>query len=578
MNYSFIKECLTNCGYCVSAVAYNSDEINALKVEQKIGDHKVELLHFYVRELYQMPEFLLNKPSHFDRLAHTTVFQDVDLATICVNVPDSVSVNYEKPELAFIESLNRHIRLLTRALMEPEWNKQELLREFQAGWLSIIGNTESNFICLSESSELEILKVLKPRAGVQMGLATYYLGHPVNWSSENTISLLANQLKKRNQADGLGYIIPLNELIPAPWTENELGEWYLSVLSSLHADVLFKLKNQYRQQRVREIWVIFNGYTSSGRTWFGIHFSLKSSVNGKKHLPLTGANLQDWKLKAIKVSLFNKERLMPRSGAEQRLQDKKVLLVGCGSVGGDIADKLAASGLGHITLCDIDYFTLENLYRHILPINFVSYLKVSSLSASLTHKYPWLSINAKNLTLLQLRSRDFLTKYDLIIIAIGSPTHERLFHDYLLKEKIKVPMINSWVEGYGIGGHATLDIPSKLGCLRCAYVNPKDLSRGLASNLNFLKHNQDITKNHAGCGDAFLPYTYIASTQTSLIAADLAVKYLLERVNESSKVSWKGQADEAIDNGFLVSDRYYAFTRSLEILSLYNNECDICNG
>ncbi|WP_318351667.1 hypothetical protein [Klebsiella pneumoniae] len=42
-------------------------------------------------------------------------------------------------------------------------------------------------------------------------------------------------------------------------------------------------------------------------------------------------------------------------------------------------------------------------------------------------------------------------KYDLIIIAIGAPTQERLFHDYLIKEKINVPVINTWVEGYGIG-------------------------------------------------------------------------------------------------------------------------------
>lgn len=50
------------------------------------------------------------------------------------------------------------------------------------------------------------------------------------------------------------------------------------------------------------------------------------------------------------------------------------------------------------------------------------------------------------------RSRDLLMKYDLIIIAIGAPTQERLFHDYLIKEKINVPVINTWVEGYGIGG------------------------------------------------------------------------------------------------------------------------------
>ena len=74
-----------------------------------------------------------------------------------------------------------------------------------------------------------------------------------------------------------------------------------------------------------------------------------------------------------------------------------------------------------------------------------------------------------------------------------------------------------------------------------------------------------------------MPYTYIASTQTALITADLAVKYLLGKVHDSSKISWKGSPVDASENGFKLSDRYQAFNRSLEILPLYNTECDICN-
>ncbi|EIL56831.1 UBA/THIF-type NAD/FAD binding protein, partial [Escherichia coli 541-15] len=133
-------------------------------------------------------------------------------------------------------------------------------------------------------------------------------------------------------------------------------------------------------------------------------------------------------------------------------------------------------------------------------------------------------------------------------------------------------------EGYGIGGHAVLAIPGTKGCLRCSYVDPADFSRGLASNLNFLAPNQDLTKNHAGCGDAFLPYSYIASTQTALITANLGVQYLLNKIRESSRVSWKGSSEDAIANGFKLSGRYYAFTRILEVLPLFNEECDICNG
>ena len=53
--------------------------------------------------------------------------------------------------------------------------------------------------------------------------------------------------------------------------------------------------------------------------------------------------------------------------------------------------------------------------------------------------------------LLSLRYENILNTFDLIIIAIGSPTQERIFHDYCIKNSVETAVINTWVEGYGIG-------------------------------------------------------------------------------------------------------------------------------
>ncbi|QMD46912.1 ThiF family adenylyltransferase [Citrobacter freundii] len=577
MNYSEIQTHLTEGGYKVSAFPYGSAGNDSFTVELEINNFLVTLLHIAVPELTQMPSFLLGDPSALPRLAHTTIHADKRYASICVNVPDAVSVNYERPELAFEESLTRHIALLTNALSDSEWNNSELLREFEAGWLNIVAQNTAPFLCLSESKIMEELCVLKPRKNIVRGLGSYYVGYAAGCVPDNIFSPINQLITDREATKGRGFVIPLSIATPAPKQREDLADWYLSLLADLPMAVRTKLTQQFSQQRSHEFWLIFNTPTPSGMTWFGIYFSLKSPVKGRKHLPFKGSHLVEWELTPLEVSTFNQDRLMPRSGAEQSLLRKKVLLVGCGSVGGEIADKLAASGIGYITLCDPDCLSLNNLYRHILPPAYVSSRKSLALWHSLTSKYPWITIEHYTDRLLELRHRAFLSQFDIIIIAIGSPTHERLFHDYLIKEKIYTPVINTWVEGYGIGGHAVLDIPAQKGCLRCAYVDPSDFSRGLASNLNFLAPNQDLTKNHAGCGDAFLPYTYIASTQTALITADLAAKYLLGKVNDSSKVSWKGSPVDASENGFKLSDRYQAFNRSLEILPLYNTECDICN-
>ena len=571
MNYSAILTHLNECGYRVSAIPSKTAEVGFLTVELEINGMPVTLWHVAVSELSKMPSFLLADPSALPRLAHTAFYPESQFASICVNVPDAVSVNFECPELAFEESLKRHVSLLSQALTDSEWNTQELLREFEAGWLNIVEPDSAPFLCLTESETPEKLFVLKPRKG-NIGLGKYYLGYAEGAIPKNIFSPINQIIKERQAANGNGFVIPLSITKPAPWKKDELTDWYLDLLSDLPADVLTKLTQQFAQKRSHEFWLVFNAQTPSGTTWFGIHFSQKNSGKGRKTLPFKHSHLTEWTLEPIKVLTFNKERIMPRSGAEQSLTSKKVMLVGCGSVGGDIADKLAASGVGHIDLYDPDTLSLNNIYRHILPPQYVSFNKSYALWHSLTSKYPWLEIGGYTGKLLDLRRRDLLMKYDLIIIAIGAPTQERLFHDYLIKEKIKVPIINTWVEGYGIGGHAVLAIPETKGCLRCAYVDPADFSRGLVSNLNFLAPNQDLTKNHAGCGDAFLPYTYIASTQTALITADLGVKCLLGKIQESSRVSWKGNSEDATANGFKLNGRYHAFTRTLEVLPLFNDE------
>lgn len=124
----------------------------------------------------------------------------------------------------------------------------------------------------------------------------------------------------------------------------------------------------------------------------------------------------------------------------------------------------------------------------------------------------------------------------------------------------------------------TLKNTDSKGCLRCAYVDQSDLSRGLASNLNFLETNQDVTKNHAGCGDLFMPYGAVNAAQTAIIASDLAIHFLSGSIVESCKVSWKGDDKDAISEGLKTTHRYQSFHKSLERLPLYDEHCDICNA
>lgn len=574
MSLEFIKDHLISKGFDASLIGEN-DTPN-LVVKFSVGDKNLELMCIPEAEITHLPTFYLQTQSDLGVLAHVNFWKKYGL--ICLNDRDSVSVNFEQPHLAYEDSLRKHIALLEKIIGDPEWNYSELLREFKPNWSNLC--TENTpLICSSTNAVAEIIDVLRPVTQAKRGFDSCYLAVPSNPDDLNSFAYISESVKnnKRPRNKEKGLILSLSSVTPAPISPAELGNWYIENIKNIEASDLDFFKNTAAKWVDHEIWIVFNAKVPSGTTWFCIKFSAKDKKARKRPIPLTTEDLVYWNLSAHSVNLFNRDLIMPRGGAYSSLATKKVLLVGCGSVGSEIAHKVASAGIGELHLTDPEAFETANLYRHTLSRSWIGSKKSFALSVDLSRKYPWLKSDYFLDSLLNLRIKSGLEQYDLIIIAIGAPTHERLFHDFILNEEVNVPVINTWVEGYGVGGHATLDVPDQKGCLRCVYVDTESLRRGLSSNLNFLEDNQDLTINHAGCGDLFLPYNAMYSAQTALIASELAVKYLLGKITESSKISWKGDASDAVSNGFKLTHRYDVFSKSLQVTPLHNPECDICH-
>lgn len=572
MNYQLIFQHLQSCGYSITAA--NIHDRDAIEVNITIGSYTITLIHFEVDEITSMPVFYLKDPHQFPRLAHTTSYKDYNLASLCVNVTDSVSINYEVPETAFEDSLKRHIELLKKCLTDSNWNKNELLREFLASWYSLNNTKFSDIICIVESPKFCRLKVYAPEG--KYGLKSSVLVHPENYDLKTKEPFFKIQVTERKIQPDSGCILPLPSISSIPWTSSDLPQWFLEHFELLDPDTKKNFLTTFAQTRKNIFWIIFNIDTPSGKSWFGIKFQYKKS-NVNKAFPLKLEKFSEWNIEACSIKLFDKSSLIPRGGAYSDLQDKYVLLVGCGSVGGYIADQLASCGIGNLTLVDSDTISIENTYRHYLSIDYLNWEKTRGLQVKIATKYPWINIRPLKGCWLDLRDVSFLNSFDLVIIAIGSPTKERIFHDYCIKNGVETAVINTWTEGYGVGGHAVLDIPEQKGCLKCAYMDNENLCRGLVSNLNFLKPNQDLTRNLSGCGNAFLPYSNLSAIQTASITTDLALKFLQGKVKDSSKVSWKGSDLDALNENLELTDRYYAFSKSLLITPLLNPECDICN-
>jgi threonine dehydrogenase-like Zn-dependent dehydrogenase len=259
------------------------------------------------------------------------------------------------------------------------------------------------------------------------------------------------------------------------------------------------------------------------------------------------------------------------------LQEKSVLLVGCGSVGSIIANSLASSGLGRLALSDPDRFCLDNLYRHSLDMLWDSSIKSQAIAASLRCKYPFTIFEHHKTKLLDFPDED-LGGFDLVIVAIGNSTHEFAFNEGMVANGVRTPVVYTWLEPNGIGGHAVLvggDYQD--GCHQCNFLIPGgEGERMLTPNLNFLQADQRVTKHLGSCGSLFLPYSELDASLTASLAAKLTVRFLLEETGLGKKVSWRGDLNIADVPDLKFSDRYYQFQSQLKELPMKNSLCKLC--
>ena len=539
-----------------------------LRVQACIGTHDVELIHFFdARPLEKLPAFFLVDAPRFGQLAHVRIKQASGLGVVCVDDSDSISVNFEAPHLAFEESLSRHVSLLDRLLGDPNWNRAELLREFHANWEILCDSVQPSpptmFFATTGDRAAE-LRIKRPAKGFKLGVRGHFLALGREDCREDILKVLRDAAAwEKRQESGRGIHLAIDHFDPAPASLTDLPSWYVSAVARIPASDADAFSN-YRNRQSKEHWVVLSSEVESGIATCAVH--LKSKRKGP--VPVTHEELEAYESQPVTVRSLTASSLLPRGGASPSLAESSVLLVGCGAVGSEVAQRLAAVGVGELVVSDPDLFREDNLYRHSLDLDYIDLPKAAGVVYQLRRKYPWIRASSSTNRLLTWVEplRDKSVSFDLVVVAIGSPTSERLFVRELQQAGVQIPVLNTWVEAYGVGGHAVLGLPGARGCLFCAYVDPETLLPGLASNLNFLAPNQLTTRNHAGCGNRFLPYSAIAAGYTATITADLAARLLQGGVEHSSKVSWLGPSEAAEKEGLDFSHRYRHFKRSLEVL------------
>lgn len=137
--------------------------------------------------------------------------------------------------------------------------------------------------------------------------------------------------------------------------------------------------------------------------------------------------------------LFKRQITLSEIGEEgqQKLQDAKILVVGCGGLGSPIAVYLASSGIGRIHLVDFDKVDVTNLHRQVYyELDDVGKFKSETLAHFIQKRAPFTEITFSKEPLTKSNVFDQIRDYDIIVDGTDSLSTKYLLNDAcVLKEK-----------------------------------------------------------------------------------------------------------------------------------------------
>ncbi len=218
----------------------------------------------------------------------------------------------------------------------------------------------------------------------------------------------------------------------------------------------------------------------------------------------------------------------------QALRNMKVAVLGCGSVGGPIAVRLAQAGVGSIILVDGDLLGSANVGRHPLGMNRINRFKATALADELKIRFPhiklvegiaseWRTAHAERPGLLQ--------SCDLIVAAMADWTANSLLNEWHVGQGRRKPILYAWTEAHACAGHAVL-VTGQGGCLRCGFS---------ATGTPLLRVCEWPTETQAqepACGAVFQPYGPVEMAHVEALASELATDALLSPPSDSIHHLW----------------------------------------
>jgi molybdopterin/thiamine biosynthesis adenylyltransferase len=307
-----------------------------------------------------------------------------------------------------------------------------------------------------------------------------------------------------------------------PETVADILSWQRELDKGCARKIQQRISEAHRQKLTEALIFITTPKLNYG---FQVHFE-QSILDDEKFKLARGTerlySLRVTRLSAIRIDeQYITQRNIPFL---KTLAGLKIALIGCGTIGGYLADMLvkagAGTGGGRLTMVDYELLMPPNVGRHRLGLQFAFKNKADGMAMVLQNDAPGVAVRA-----LEVDVRDaHLGEIDLLIDATGE---EALGHWLTSKYVPSTPMLSVWIEGPGAAVRALMKTNEEGACYRCLSTYSR------AGQFPTVQGGMPHVMAGHGCEGLYVPFPATVSIQAAALGAEMALAWVNGKISAS---------------------------------------------
>ncbi len=508
------------------------------------------------------PDFFLLNPEDFVRIPHV----EYD-GYICYTYNDTVVLDIDNLPGIIAGCFELAMKTLKDGIHRKDNN--EFYNEYEAYWrgLKDVGVMFANIVL---REDVEVIKYSK----VKDKEKEFLFAVSDTADRINSYQRLINAKESPPQFFN-GLYIPIKKgseiLIPQFHQELTIADVRELILKNVTSANEKKIRTALSKSKLEDLIVIDFPLPNGNHCLVGIRFK---GINHAMH-PLFSSCMSS--VIPLNIKRVDPEFMLIRGGSGTSFIDKKVLVIGGGSVGSAISEELIKAAVINVDVVDKEILEVDNCYRHNCGFRYVNKKKAEAIKGKLTSYYPHANVNAFNMSIEDAISKKKINFgiYDAVVVATGNATINQFLMKFFRKEIPNKPVLFSWLDPYGIGGHCLITNITEKGCYQCLYAN-----ESLHNAASFAAANQSksFVKSISGCSSAYVPYGALDANQTAILTIRKVLGVLADKETKNSIYSWKGNSELFLQEGYNLSERYMQSAEQLEAgkSMFHQSKCKLC--